>query len=339
MSYFEDRKMIVKWHGVMSEAMEMKGGGPQGSTIGILEYLSQSNDNADCVPQENRFKFVDDLTTLEVIYLLNIGMASMNPKLAVSSSLPDHNQFIPSEHLQTQTYLKEIENWTSNNLMKLNPKKTKNMIFNFSINNQFTSNVTLQDEPVEIVSETKLLGTMIQSNLKWDKNTEAIIKGANKRMQMLHAARKFTSNIFDLKQIYTTFIRSKLEHSAVVWHSSLTQDNRTDLERVQKTAVKIIMGNKYKDYNHSLKYLKLDSLYERREKLSLKFAKKCLRTEKAESFFTINQNKFRNTRNFEKYKVKYANTKRFQNSSIIYMQKLLNLHEAERKKKLRTFGC
>ena len=77
---------------------------------------------------------------------------------------------------------------------------------------------------------------------------------------MLHAARKFTTNIYDLKQIYTTFIISKVEHSAVVWHSSLTQDNRSDLERVQKAAVKIIMGYKYTDYNNSLKYLKLESL-------------------------------------------------------------------------------
>ena len=144
------------------------------------------------MPQDNKFKFVDDLTTLEVISLLNIGMATMNPKLTVSSNLPVHNQFIPSEHLQTQKYLHDIENWTSKNLMKLNPTKTKNMIFNFSTNNQFTCNVKLQDEPVEILNETKLLGTIIQSNLKWDKNTEAIIKDAYKRMQMLHAARKFT---------------------------------------------------------------------------------------------------------------------------------------------------
>ena len=78
---------------------------------------------------------------------------------------------------------------------------------------------------------------------------------------------------------------SKLEHSAVVWHSSLTEQNNTDIERVQKTAVKIIMGNKYKDYENSLKYLKLDSLSERRKKLCLNFAKKCLRNEKSKSFF------------------------------------------------------
>ena len=34
----------------------------QGGTFGILEYLSQSNDNANIVEEEDRFKFVDDLT-------------------------------------------------------------------------------------------------------------------------------------------------------------------------------------------------------------------------------------------------------------------------------------
>ena len=34
------------------------------------------------------------------------------------------------------------------------------------------------------------------------------------------------------------------------------------------------------------------------------------------------------TRKYEKYKVNFAYTGRLQNSSIIYMQKLLNEHEA-----------
>ena len=37
----------------------MKGGGPQGSTIGILEYLSHSNNNADSVPKEDTGSSID----------------------------------------------------------------------------------------------------------------------------------------------------------------------------------------------------------------------------------------------------------------------------------------
>ena len=44
-NYFEDRYMIVKWHNKESSVRKLIGGGPQGATFGILEYLSQSNQN------------------------------------------------------------------------------------------------------------------------------------------------------------------------------------------------------------------------------------------------------------------------------------------------------
>ena len=61
--------MYVQWHGLESTMRQMPGGGPQGGTFGIWSYLSQSNNNADCVQQDLRFKFVDDLTFLEMINL------------------------------------------------------------------------------------------------------------------------------------------------------------------------------------------------------------------------------------------------------------------------------
>ena len=56
--------MCVKWHGELSGVRPMPAGGSQGSTFGVLGYLSQSNDNADCVPVDERFKFMDDLSFL-----------------------------------------------------------------------------------------------------------------------------------------------------------------------------------------------------------------------------------------------------------------------------------
>ena len=45
--------------------------------------------------------------------------------------------------------------------MKLNCKKTKYIIFNFSKNNQFFTELTVDDEVIEIVGETKFLGNHI----------------------------------------------------------------------------------------------------------------------------------------------------------------------------------
>ena len=104
------------------------------STMGILEYLSQSNNNADCVSIEDRFKFIDDLSILEIINLLTIGISSINLKQHVPNDVPLHNQFIPSQNLESQKWLDEISTWTKNQKMKINEQKTKAMIFNFTEN-------------------------------------------------------------------------------------------------------------------------------------------------------------------------------------------------------------
>ena len=68
--------MSVKWHGCRSSPIQIHGGGPQGATLGILEYLSQSNNCADIVSEEDRFRFVDDLSVLEIVDLLTVGITS-----------------------------------------------------------------------------------------------------------------------------------------------------------------------------------------------------------------------------------------------------------------------
>ena len=44
-NFFQNRKMRVKWKGYLSTQRTLNGGVPQGGTLGIEEYLSQSNDN------------------------------------------------------------------------------------------------------------------------------------------------------------------------------------------------------------------------------------------------------------------------------------------------------
>ena len=70
--------------------------------------------------------------------------------------------------------------------MVLNKKNTKNMIFNFTKNHKFTIRMVEDNVNIKVVNETKLLGTYITSDLKWDRNTSYLVKKAWKRMQLLH---------------------------------------------------------------------------------------------------------------------------------------------------------
>ena len=273
-NYLQGRTMQVKWHGKTSSFRELNGGGPQGATFGIWEYLAQSNRNADCVNPDYRFKFVDDLTVLEKINLLIVGLSSFNSKASVPSDIPDHNQFIPANNLKSQEYLEEIRSWTENQKMILNDKKTKVMVFNFNDNYQFGTRLKLEGKNLEIVDRAKLLGVIITDDLKWEVNTASLVKRANSRMQLLHKVASFGTSLEERRNIYILFIRSVLEQSCVVWHSGLTKENEDDLERVQKSAVRIIIGNNFENYNDALIKANLDSLKVRREELCYKFAKK-----------------------------------------------------------------
>ena len=171
--------MCVKWHWKLSKFRQMPAGGSQGSMFGVLGYLSQSNDNAACVPIVDRFKFMDDLPLLETVLLANVGIATYNFKHHVPSNIPFHYQFISKDKLKTQQYLDLIQRWTDDRKMVLNEKKTKNIVFNFSKGNQFSTELKLINEHFEVVNEKKLLGVYITIDLKWNKNTEYLVKDAN----------------------------------------------------------------------------------------------------------------------------------------------------------------
>ena len=110
---------------------------------------------------------------------------------------------------------------------------------------KFTTNISLKGEVVEIVDYAKLLGVIVSSDLKWEKNTNHIIKNANKMMKMLHIASKFTRNQVHLENIYKTFVRSRLEYASTLWHSSLTVANRNE------RADQIYLWQGLYDFRHS----------------------------------------------------------------------------------------
>ena len=127
------------------------------------------------------------------------------------------------------------------------------------------------------------LGVWLQNDLKWDTQVNYKNKNAAKRLFMLRSLKRFGFNKFELVTVYKSFIRPLLEYSDVIWHSSLTSNQIHQLERVQKRALRIILGTDYISYANALDVCDVDRLSARREQHSLKFAQslpKCSRTSK-----------------------------------------------------------
>ena len=322
-NYYENRNMQVKWNGTISTTRSLNGGGTQGGLMGILEYLSQTNDNVESIPLEDRYKFIDDLSILDILNLVNIGLASFNARYQVPSDVAIDRDFLPMENTKSHEYLEAISSWTHDNQMKINTEKSKYMIINFTENYQFSTRLTIEDKPLQQVREARLLGVLISDDLSWKSNTQHTVKQAYKRMIILYRLSEFLMPIDDLIDIYKLYIRSILESSAVVWHSAITEGERHSIERVQKVALKIILKSAYIDYEDALAKTHLETLEKRREVLCLRFATACTKNPKTQKMFPLNPSRV-NTRHHEKYYVQPARTSRLKNSSIPYMQRLLN---------------
>ena len=142
-------------------------------------------------------------------------------------------------------------------------------------------------------------------------------------MIILQKLYEFNLPTEEMLHIYILFIRCMVEYCCVVWHSSITVEESSSIERVQKTALRIILRDNYNDYSSALKLTGLDRLQDRRTNLSLSFAKKCLKNKNNKDLFPLNV-KSVNTREHEKYYVTPAQTERLAKSAVPYLQRLLN---------------
>ena len=77
-----------------------------------------------------------------------------------------------------------------------------------------------------------------------------------------------------------------MELAVLAWAPGLTGKEVKQMERVQKSALAIILGDSYKSYKQALEKLEVESLESRREKICLAFEKQALKSEKFNKWFS-----------------------------------------------------
>ena len=101
--------------------------------------------------------------------------------------------------------------------------------------------------------------------------------------------------------------------------------NRNDLERCQKSSLKLILGPKYENYEQALKYLHIETLDTRRDRLCMSFAKKCIKLNNMKALFpTLNRKHDMETRLNMKYVINKARSQKYKFSAVPQMQRMLN---------------
>jgi hypothetical protein len=104
----------------------------------------------------------------------------------------------------------------------------------------------IHNEPVEIVDTFKYLGTVFDNKLKWDVNTEHIVKRGQQRVHLLRKLNSFSVSPVILCRFYQSFIESLISFSFICWFRSLSVHDKNSLTGIVNLCSKII-GERQRD--------------------------------------------------------------------------------------------
>ena len=204
------------------------------------DVISVSSPLPAITENEIRLKYVDDQTQGEVVQLdsaLNFEADKTGPRLYHDR----HGHVLPAQRSLLQKRLIEIEKYTKIHQLKINQTKTKIMSFNFSKKFDFLPKLFYGENELEVVPSAKLLGVIISSDLKWNEHTLYMVKKGKQRLWSLRRLSKLGASRDTLLDSYHLRIRSIMEMAAPVFSGSLSKSNISDIEDVQKGALKIIL--------------------------------------------------------------------------------------------------
>ena len=154
---------------------------------------------------------------------------------------------------------------------------------------------------------------------------------------MLRRLKKLAAEISEMLDVYYKQVRSMLEMAVAVWEPGLNIAQSKQIERVQKCAFYVILGDNHTTYDNALKQLGGEALSDRRQKLCLNFSKKSEKHTRFSSWFEPTEERevpLPNTRSDKselKYKPVTVRTNRYQDSPLPHLTNLLNTYHNKKK--------
>ena len=172
--------------------------------------------------------YIDDLTEAEAIELKKCLIKDPVQRPFPLNYHERTHHVLPAGSTLQQS-LEKIEDFTNNNLMQINDAKSKVMIFNKAKKYDFPPEFSFQNgKNLECLEETKLLGILLNSSLKWSSNTAAMYTKAISKMWLLRRLKKLKLDHYLIFDYYAKEIRPLAEHGVVIWNSGLTKAQRND---------------------------------------------------------------------------------------------------------------
>ena len=359
-SYLTQRTMVLSYNGATSSPRDLPGSSPQGAFLGIFFFVVKYN-GASLRPNiprlmleqcKAKFKtcrkpgcmkhskemhalYIDDLSEAEAIELKK-QLVDDPVQRPFPLNYHERTQHVLPAGSILQQNLNRVEEFTLTNQMKINERKSKVMIFNKSRNYDFPPEFAFSNgEVLECLESTKLLGIYLTSDLRWQENCNQIFMKAMAKMWLLRRLKKLNLDAELILDFYLKEIRPLAEHGVAIWNSGLTKGQVIDLEKIQKIALRIILGEDYISYDVACTLMNILPLEYRRTDLCTTFATKLFLSPRSGEFFTPAE-KIVNTRSDQQLLLaeKQCNTKRCYNAPHSYLARLVNLNKKQIENKI-----
>ena len=213
-NFLTDRSQRVRVGSHLSSALSISIGSPQGCVLSPLLYTIYTHDCTPTHPSNAIIKFADDTTV--------VGLISGGDETAYREEV------------------QRLSTWCTLNNLVLNTSKTKELIVDYRRKKSDMQPIAINGERVERVSDFSFLGTHIEQDLSWTRNTIALLKKAQQRLYFLRLLRKNKLKKKLLVSFYRCSVESVLSYGISLWFASCTAAERKVLQRVINTAQKVI---------------------------------------------------------------------------------------------------
>ena len=163
-SYFSERKQLVNYKGLRSEAMTTKFGVAQGSVAGPILFCIFVNDLVKCSNILKFFMYADDTC---VYY----SGADVNGNIGVMNS-----------------ELTRVSNWMTSNGFMLNLNKCNYILFRHKqrVFPELLNDILIGGRKLDRLSSTKYLGLILDENLTWSAHINHVTRKVTRYVPVLY---------------------------------------------------------------------------------------------------------------------------------------------------------
>ena len=235
--YLKDREMRTVVRDTYSSWKSVTSGVPQGSVIAPIMFQIYVNDIQNGVTSYINL-FADDAKLLRVIESQN-------------------------DCQQLQRDINRIYEWSLRWKLEFNTKKCHVMEIGKSKRRPIWD-YKLGEDIIMKSKEEKDLGVTMQDTLSPERHISGIFNSTYRLLTNIRVSFNYMDTSM-MRKIITSIVRPRIEYAAVVWSPNMKKDIRK-IERIQRTATKMVPELKDLTYEERLTVMGLPTLQDRRER-------------------------------------------------------------------------